>query len=464
MTDYTVYEFEGQNFRVLQTKNIEDKWMLKTANKLRTIRPQKEIILEKFRFYPVELPNLLEREAYAYKRLIDYVPTLDTTIESKLAMRLFNAEREKIRNAVPLSRHEEEEKNRMLKMGFQNWSKGEYSLLSKSMRLFGRSDYTKLANYIQTKTADEVKEYLSVFWQRVHEISNANQLIQSIENTEEILRKKKELNEILDKIMKPVKNPFKDIHINYSLGQRNDSNNLFSKEEDKILVWLYYKYKSFYLNDETTDGKHENEIQLFKRIRDEIRCLPNFRLNWYFLSCDANMLNKRCKYLLGLIQKEHGSITTFKSSTYQPFKFSEIDLMSDQDESEAKFNRNNDADNTALSNQMSDCLIDEDEDNDNTITLDYLESSDSDSSSDSSVQLISKNNKKSQMNLKQNQPQTSQYSAKQLASASVSKNVQNTNKSHKHEHRVHMSVPKVKYPEPRVCYIDIDDDDALPTI
>ena len=290
MTDFNSYEFEGQNFRVMKAESIKNKWMLNNQATGRRVpqKPLKEVHLEKFRFYPPGLANLIEREAYAYKKLINYQPMIEDQGNPQLAIRLFNAEREKIRNAIPLTKNEQEEKNQGLKQGFINWTSTEYKLLLTAMRKFGRSDFVNISKFLQTKNVEEVKEYLKVFWNRVHELPDSNSIVASIQKSEDENRRRKEFEEFLDKKFQHVKDPLTEINIYYY-----DSSNMnkFSRDEDKIIIWLFYKYKSLYLNSD--NNKAENctmESKLFERIRDDIKFIPNFRFNWRFLSCNANML------------------------------------------------------------------------------------------------------------------------------------------------------------------------------
>ena len=437
MENYTVYEFEGENFRVIQAKHLNEQMIAnqKVKSKLRSVRPQKEIVLEKYRFYPMKLPYLLEREAYAYKKLINYEPKFEECDDSALAFRRYNAEREKIRNALPLSRSEEEEKNRMLKMGFQNWSKGEYNLVIQAMRLYGRYNYSSISKYIQTKTPEEVEEYLKVLWERVNELSNASSIIQSIEKTEASIRRKNELHQLLHKAFKNVENPITDIKIDYSL-MRHDLNSFFNEEEDKILLWLYYKYQSFYLSAEEKTENTISEKKLFQRIRNEIRYIPTFRFNWYFMSCDANMLNNRCKYLLKLFQLARNStVSNLKASRTPLVDTSIINYIALDEDDTGIYNINNN--NSSFHHEIS--QLDDDE-NESTINeamdVDYLESDNDNISSVSSESLES--------------PSTSsKYRKKQIPQ----------------KHQPKTKMPQVTQPKPFVVYYgNMDDDDSLPAI
>ena len=65
-----------------------------------------------------------------------------------------------------LTNDEEEELSRLLQEGFDKWKKGEYSLFVQGCMEYGSEEYEKIAELIQTKTVEEVKEYAAVFWKK----------------------------------------------------------------------------------------------------------------------------------------------------------------------------------------------------------------------------------------------------------------------------------------------------------
>jgi hypothetical protein len=450
VSDFSCYEFEGQNFRVIQAKHLKDKWMLNNQATGRRVpqKPLKEITLEKFRFYPPKLASLLEREAYAYKQLINYQPMIEEGDNPQLAMRLYNAEREKIRNAIPLSKTEQDEKNRMLKQGFFNWSVTEYKNLITAMRKHGRSDYANISKRIETKSVEEVTEYLRVFWDRVHEIPDSISLVTSIQDCEDTLKRRNEFENFLHKKLKDVTDPLTEINIIYT--QKFDSSAIkFSLDEDKILIWLFYKYKSLYLNaDHTKVQNAAMEAKLFERIRDEIRFFPHFRFNWRFLSCDSIMLNNRCKRLIKLIEKEFDS----KNKKSQP-KTQFITIENDEEDTGIyNFDVIEDDESSTITNQLSDCQIEEDNDakNDTAVTLDYEEekassSSDMSYSSDASADFKGRRNKLTK--------------TKQKTSAAAIKNIKQKSEPQNHkQHQKNASKAKAR-PDPLFCYVQESDED-----
>ncbi len=450
--DFNCYEFEGQNFRVIQAKHLKDKWMLNNQATGRRVpqKPLKEITLEKFRFYPPKLASLLEREAYAYKQLINYKPMIEEGNNPQLAMRLYNAEREKIRNAIPLSKTEQDEKNRMLKQGFSNWSLTEYKNLITAMKKVGRSDYANISKRIETKSVEEVKEYLNVFWDRVHEIPDSKSLIAIIQDCEDKLKRQNEFEKFLHKKLKDVTDPLTEINIIYT--QKFDSSCIkFSRDEDKILIWLFYKYKSLYLNADNNNVQNAAmEAKLFEKIRDEIRFFPHFRFNWRFLSCDSIMLNNRCKRLIKLIEQEFNS----KNQKSQP-KLQFITIENDEEDTGIyNFDVIEDDESSTITNQLSDFQIEEDDDakNDTAVTIDYEEekassSSDMSYSSDASADLKSRKNKLTK--------------TKQKTSAAATKNIQQKSEpQNQKQHHSQKNASKVKArPDPLFCYVQESDED-----
>jgi SWI/SNF-related matrix-associated actin-dependent regulator of chromatin subfamily A member 5 len=62
----------------------------------------------------------------------------------------------------------------------------------------------------------------------------------------------------------------------------------YTEEEDAFLIFMMYKHG--YLNNE--------------RIRLEIRRAPQFRFDWYFKSRNSQEIQKRCEFIVRLLEKE----------------------------------------------------------------------------------------------------------------------------------------------------------------
>merc|ERR1719443_744973 len=81
----------------------------------------------------------------------------------------------------PLSEAEIEEKDRLLEAGFSNWNKREFNAFIRANEKHGREDIESIANEIEGKTYEEVKEYSAVFWERHQELMDFERYLKSIE-------------------------------------------------------------------------------------------------------------------------------------------------------------------------------------------------------------------------------------------------------------------------------------------
>jgi SWI/SNF-related matrix-associated actin-dependent regulator of chromatin subfamily A member 5 len=87
--------------------------------------------------------------------------------------------------------------------------------------------------------------------------------------------------------------PLQQLKINYTVSTTNKK--VYSEEEDRFLLVMLDKLGK----EEDTEG-----IQLFERMREEIRESPLFRFDWFFLSRTPVELSRRCTTLLNTIARE----------------------------------------------------------------------------------------------------------------------------------------------------------------
>lgn len=60
-----------------------------------------------------------------------------------------------------------QEKEKLIKQGFYNWTKKEFLAFCKACEYYGRDAFDDIAAEIGTKTAEEVRAYSKVFWKKL---------------------------------------------------------------------------------------------------------------------------------------------------------------------------------------------------------------------------------------------------------------------------------------------------------
>lgn len=77
--------------------------------------------------------------------------------------------------AEPLTEEEQRQKEEWEAHPFFSWSKRDFQQFMRGIEKYGRHDYVKIAEEIddKAKTADEVRAYSELFWQRHTELKGA---------------------------------------------------------------------------------------------------------------------------------------------------------------------------------------------------------------------------------------------------------------------------------------------------
>ncbi|KAI0853272.1 SWI/SNF family of DNA-dependent ATPase [Daldinia vernicosa] len=263
----------------------------KAEAKPKAPRAPKQVAVHDYQFYPARLRDLQDRETAFYRKEIGYKVPLPDGDEDNLSER--EAERaldqQEIDNATALTEQEQEEKQRLSLQGFGEWNKRDFQQFINGSGRYGRHDYERIAEEVDSKTAAEVKAYAKVFWQRYTEIADYNKYLQVIESGEERMRKTEHQRKMLRKKMQLYRVPLQQMKINYSVSTTNKK--VYTEEEDRFLLVMLDRYGI------DSEG-------IYERIRDEIRESPLFRFDWFFLSRTPIEISRRCTTLLTTIVKE----------------------------------------------------------------------------------------------------------------------------------------------------------------
>ncbi|KAI8966538.1 SWI/SNF family of DNA-dependent ATPase [Daldinia sp. FL1419] len=263
----------------------------KAEAKPKAPRAPKQVAVHDYQFYPPRLRDLQDRETAFYRKEIGYKVPLPDGDEDNLSER--EAERaldqQEIDNATALTEEEQEEKQKLSQQGFGDWNKRDFQQFINGSGRYGRHDYDRIAEEVDSKTAAEVKAYAKVFWQRYTEIADYNKYLQVIETGEERMRKTEHQRKMLRKKMQLYRVPLQQMKINYSVSTTNKK--VYTEEEDRFLLVML-------------DRHGIDSEGIYERIRDEIRESPLFRFDWFFLSRTPIEISRRCTTLLTTIVKE----------------------------------------------------------------------------------------------------------------------------------------------------------------
>lgn len=149
--------------------------------------------------------------------------------------------------------------------------------------------YGAIAEEMDNKTAEEIREYAEVFWERIEELENYTKILNTIEAGEEKNRKTQKMQALLRKKIEMYKVPITQMKIHYTVSTTNKK--VYTEEEDRFLLVQL-------------DRLGLDADELYERIREAIRESPLFRFDWFFLSRSAIELSRRCTTLLTAVEKE----------------------------------------------------------------------------------------------------------------------------------------------------------------
>ena len=316
-TSDSAYEWNGEKFEKKATTNVGINWIhpakrerkeqsysmdkyyraaLMTGGRTADPKPKvprapKQIQIHDYQFFPPRLGELQNKETAYFRKENNIKAPLAEGAEETLEERKMDQqlEQQEIDEAEPLSEAEREEKEQLAEEGFPEWNRRDFQQFINGSAKYGRDNWHGIAREVDGKTAEEIEEYAQVFWQKYHDIENADKLIQTIEDGEAKLAKIETQKRLLRKKMKSVRNPLYQLKIEYSVSTTNKK--VYTLEEDRFLLSMMDKYGI------DTEG-------LWETIRDEIRESPLFRFDWFFLSRTPIELSRRGATLLTTVQRE----------------------------------------------------------------------------------------------------------------------------------------------------------------
>merc|ERR1711983_302331 len=200
-------------------------------------------------------------------------------------------EQKKIDDAEELTEDEQMEKEDLLKEGYSGWSKRDFNQFIRLNEKYGRDDIENICGEVEGKTAEEVKDYAKVFWERCNELQDCDRIMASIEKGESRIQRRALIKKALDAKIARYKAPFHQLRIAYGTNKGKN----YTEEEDRFLVCMLHKL-----------GFDKDNV--YEELRASVRNAPQFRFDWFIKSRTGMELQRRCNTLIMLIEKEMNEI------------------------------------------------------------------------------------------------------------------------------------------------------------
>lgn len=215
-----------------------------------------------------------------------------------------------------LSPDEVELKNRLHGEGFPDWNKKDFKAFCVALERHGRYDFASIAREVSNetgKTEKEIQRYFVAFWTNYRRIQDWKKVIEKVDRGEKkILRLRQTRDQIQEKIERHLEDTFGPEFFDLKDGKIPSANELlehswykmkinygssskgraYQQEEDAFLIAMMYRH-----------GYGAAE-----RIRMSIRRAWQFRFDWYFKSRSAVEIQKRCDFLVKVIEKENEDV------------------------------------------------------------------------------------------------------------------------------------------------------------
>lgn len=216
-----------------------------------------------------------------------------------------------------LNSEEAQLKARLHGEGFPDWNKNDFRAFCAALERYGRYDFANVSRDVTSetgKTEKEVQRYFVAFWTNHRRIQDYQRVIEKIERGEKkILRLRKTRDAIQEKIERHLEDVFGSQFAEIKDGKIVPSAN-------ELLEQSWYKMKINYGN--STKGRcYQEQEDAFliammyrhgygaaERIRMSIRRAWQFRFDWYFKSRSALEIQKRCDFLVKIIERENDDV------------------------------------------------------------------------------------------------------------------------------------------------------------
>lgn len=247
------------------------------------------------------MPNLPDYQFYdtaaitaLYKKQEAYELHQHARQQREAAMRQQGASEEVIAKEMqpgpdepkPLSEEELAERDDLLKKGYSNWNRKDFTAFTRACERHGRNNLTEIAKEIEGKTEEEVREYAVVFFERgPKHLSDAERIFKNIERGEQRIQRQAAIMKAIAKKLDSCKNPWQELKLSYGPAKGKT----YTEEEDRFLICMVHKLG----------------YGAWDELKAEIRNSWRFRFDWFFKSRTPQELARRCETLIRLIEKEN---------------------------------------------------------------------------------------------------------------------------------------------------------------
>jgi SWI/SNF-related matrix-associated actin-dependent regulator of chromatin subfamily A member 5 len=286
-TSGSIFEFEGKDFRKEKAVHhwIEPPKRERKANYAvdayfrealrvseprapKAPRPPKQPNIQDFQFFPPRLFEILDKEIYAFRKALGYRVPLNADLpDSEEVQRM---EQQKIDEAESLTEQEVQEKEQLLQEGFTDWSKRDFNQFVKACERWGREDIDHIAQDVEGKSPEQVKQYYEVFWERYHELQDKEKVLAQIDKGEAKIQRKLGIKKALDSKMARYCSPFHQLKIQYGTNKGKN----YTEDEDRFLICMLYHL-----------GLEKENV--YDELRSSVRRAPQFRFDWFLKSRTA---------------------------------------------------------------------------------------------------------------------------------------------------------------------------------
>lgn len=148
-----------------------------------------------------------------------------------------------------------------------------------------------------------MRRYAKVFWERVHELSDGERIVQRVEEGEQRRQKQQYNEKMLRRKVQSYTAPLHQLKLTYAQTRGK----AYSEDEDRFLIVRLADY-----------GLSSDDV--YERIRLDVLHYPEFRFNWFIKSRTPVELARRCNTLLMLVVREEEELEASRAAAKKPKK------------------------------------------------------------------------------------------------------------------------------------------------
>ena len=220
-----------------------EEWQMFNRTRLLAIQEEEEAAFR-------ALPEEIQTAATAKKKkpikdeISDRKPVEEINNESEEVCTEDATEEKSVELPPLVSEEVQEEKNTLLREGFLDWSRVNYTSFTKASAKYGRSDVAKIASEVG-KSEAQVVEYSNAFWGEIGKVRFSEHEYNRVENLvakgEKKLGDVKALRRGVEEFISLFDNPWEDLQFTHV----NTKDKLFSADNDRYLLCWTHKVSIF---------------------------------------------------------------------------------------------------------------------------------------------------------------------------------------------------------------------------